>query len=131
MPVLLRVSLIIILLWTPPLFDAEAVIHADGYIFYHSEIKNLELRCCIEPVRKVDGTIARNRSVIERFRKRFPCPTGAKHNESCEGWAVDHVIPLACGGRDIVSNLQWLPDEIKSTDNPNAKDRWERDIYCK
>lgn len=100
-------------------------------IFYFSDIKKLEIRCCTEPVRKIDGRLARDRNVVEKFRKIHPCPTGAKLDEPCEGWAVDHVIPLACGGRDIVSNLQWLPDAIKSTDDPNAKDRWERKVYCR
>ena len=32
----------------------------------------------------------------------------------------DHVVPLACGGPDAVSNLQW-----QTTAASKAKDRWE------
>jgi hypothetical protein len=36
------------------------------------------------------------------------------------GYRKDHVIPLACGGPDAVSNLQW-----QTVRDARAKDRWE------
>jgi len=49
---------------------------------------------------------------------------------SCPGWAIDHVVSLACGGADIVANLMWLPNSIKSCADPHCKDRFERKIYA-
>jgi len=37
---------------------------------------------------------------------------------------MDHVIPLACGGGDVVINLQWLPTALW-----REKSKWERKIY--
>lgn len=42
----------------------------------------------------------------------------------CQGWIMDHVIPLACGGGDVVINLQWLPTALW-----REKSKWERKIY--
>jgi len=33
----------------------------------------------------------------------------------------DHVVPLACGGPDTVSNIQW-----QTTADGKSKDKWER-----
>jgi 5-methylcytosine-specific restriction endonuclease McrA len=90
-----------------------------------------ELRYCGPPLRAADGTIARRTSVVTAFRKIHPCPATGATTGACPGWAVDHVIPLACGGCDAVSNLQWLPSSIKSAAGTDAKDRWERRIYCR
>jgi hypothetical protein len=38
-----------------------------------------------------------------------------------KGYVVDHVVPLACGGADSPSNMQW---QIKA--EAKAKDKWER-----
>ena len=89
-----------------------------------------ETRCCITPVRLADGTIKRRADVVLAFKKHHPCPVTGLSSGSCTGWAVDHVIPLACGGVDAVSNLQWLPLPIKSAAGIYPKDRWERKVYC-
>ena len=34
---------------------------------------------------------------------------------------VDHIIPLACGGADGPSNMQW-----QTVAESKAKDKWER-----
>ena len=36
------------------------------------------------------------------------------------GYRKDHVLPLACGGPDAVSNMQW-----QTVAAAKAKDRWE------
>jgi hypothetical protein len=36
-------------------------------------------------------------------------------------WVLDLGLPLACGGPDAVSNLQW-----QTIRDAKAKDRWER-----
>lgn len=38
-----------------------------------------------------------------------------------QGYAVDHIVPLACGGCDVPSNMQWL-----TLEEWRAKTRWER-----
>lgn len=37
------------------------------------------------------------------------------------GYVIDHTIPLACGGRDDTSNLQW-----QTIADAKAKDKVER-----
>jgi 5-methylcytosine-specific restriction endonuclease McrA len=90
-----------------------------------------DARCCVVPVvRDKDGTIHRSAAVIAAFRSFYACPSTGQVTGACPGWAVDHVIPLACGGRDAVYNMQWLPLTIKSAAGKDAKDRWERTVYC-
>lgn len=88
-----------------------------------------ETRYCGPPARYADGTIKRSNSVRRAFAKLYPCPASGQPITSCPGWAIDHVIPLACGGCDSVSNMQWLPNELKSAP-VTGKDRFERQIYC-
>lgn len=92
-----------------------------------------ETRYCnnANPHRDADGSISRRADVLRAFRQLYPCPATGKTQGACEGWAIDHVIPLACGGCDAVANLTWLPTAIKSCAGTTCKDRWERTIYCK
>lgn len=62
------------------------------------------------------------------FRKIHPCPSTGQTKGACPHWQVDHVIPLASCGCDIVENLQWLKTEIKTCAGDLCKDRWERKI---
>jgi hypothetical protein len=101
-----------------------ALAHPDPY---HAA----DSRICGAPERTVDGKIKRDNKVLFEFRKLYHCPSTGKAMGSCLGWAIDHVIPLACGGCDKIENLQWLKNEIKSCAGENCKDRWERKIYCK
>ncbi len=52
-------------------------------------------------------------------RAAFMRQTGYPHGRS--GYVIDHIVPLACGGADAVSNLQW-----QSVADAKAKDAWER-----
>ncbi len=79
--------------------------------------------------RAANGSTKRSRAVTIAFRKLYPCPSTGKRTGACPGWALDHPIPLDCGGRDIVANMQWLPDQIKSAPGPYSKDHFERRIY--
>lgn len=89
-----------------------------------------ETRCCITPVRTANGDILRRADVIAAFRKVHACPSTGLYKGACPNWAIDHPVPLACGGKDEVSNMQWLPLPIKSAAGIYPKDRWERKIYC-
>lgn len=92
--------------------------------------KSLDLRYCGSPVRELDGSIKRSTAELNLFKLVHQCPSTGKTAGPCPGWAIDHVIPLACGGCDLIHNMQWLPDQIKSTSSPYSKDRWERRVYA-
>lgn len=79
--------------------------------------------------RNADGKTLRSPQVIAAFKTRWACPSTGKHTGACLGWAIDHVIPLDCGGIDAVVNLQWLPDQIKSQRGEFSKDHFERRVY--
>lgn len=80
-------------------------------------------------VRNTDGSIARSSKVYTAFRKIWVCPVTKLHTGACPGWSVDHVIPLACGGKDVVYNMSWMPNAGKSCSQDYCKDRYERKIY--
>lgn len=91
----------------------------------------LDARICgTEPARDPDGRISRSSIVLRAFQIIHPCPATASRTGPCPGWAIDHVIPLACGGCDSIENLQWLKNSIKSCPGTECKDRWERAINC-
>jgi hypothetical protein len=91
-----------------------------------------ESRYCGAPKRGENGLIVRRADVRAAFRNLYACPVTGDTKGACPGWSVDHVIPLASCGCDAVSNMQWLPNEIKSGAGPLPKDRWERRVYlCK
>lgn len=79
-------------------------------------------------VRNADGTIKRDPKVVAAFKLLHPEPPADLLGPPCDVWEVDHIIPLACGGADVVSNLQYLPTCLKRT-KKYGKDRWERKIY--
>lgn len=58
-----------------------------------------------------------NRS--EAAKRQFEAMSG--HPRGWPGHVVDHVIPLACGGADAPSNMQW-----QTVADGKAKDKWER-----
>lgn len=88
-----------------------------------------ETRYCGTPDRDANGAIKRSTAVLRAFQKIHPCPSTGKTTGACPGWALNHVIPLACGGCDSVANLDWMPNEIKSCAEPWCRDRYERKIY--
>jgi hypothetical protein len=62
---------------------------------------------------------SRGRFVRSGAAHRFMRQTAYPHGRP--GYVVDHIIPLACGGRDDPSNMQW-----QTTAQARAKDRYER-----
>lgn len=80
--------------------------------------------------RDASGSIKRSTTVINAFKKDHPCPSTLLPKGACPDWAIDHVVPLVCGGCDAEFNMQWLPNSIKSTNSPSSKDRWEQRVYC-
>jgi hypothetical protein len=63
----------------------------------------------------------RSREVTREFQREHPCPSTGKTSGACPGYRKDHIVPLACGGPDAVSNLQWQPVR-----DARAKDKIER-----
>ena len=55
------------------------------------------------------------------FKQQHPCPANGAIKGRCEGYIIDHIIPLACGGADSPENMQWQTEE-----ESKAKDKWER-----
>lgn len=88
-------------------------------------------RYCGDPPRAANGEIKRSSLKIAQFKKVHPCPANGKISGPCPGWAIDHVIPLVCGGCDGIGNMQWLPNQIKSAAGVYPKDRWEQRVYCR
>lgn len=89
--------------------------------------------CGVENIKRNSaGKIYRSKKSIAEFRTLWACPSTGLYIQSCPGWSIDHIVPLAEGGCDVVGNMQWLPNAIKtcasSTGIP-CKDRWERNVY--
>ena len=89
----------------------------------------IDYRYTGEVVRDPDGSIHRSTKVINAFKKMWACPSTGLHKGACPGWAIDHVVPLACGGKDAVYNMAWMPDDGKSCPQDYCKDRYERKVY--
>lgn len=89
-----------------------------------------EYRQCGVPPRTSTGIIKRSSTVLAHYKKYHPCPVTGLSTGSCLGWQINHVIPLASGGCDAVSNLMWLPIQIKTCTALWCIDRWERKYYA-
>ena len=89
----------------------------------------VDYRYAGEVIRDADGKTQRSDKVIRAFKRMWACPSTGKHSGPCPGWAIDHTIPLACGGRDAVFNMAWIPDAGKSCAQDYCKDRYERKVY--
>jgi hypothetical protein len=62
-----------------------------------------------------NGRLVRSSAARHAFMKATGYPTGRP------GFIIDHVVPLACGGADAPSNMQW-----QTIAEAKAKDRVER-----
>jgi hypothetical protein len=67
------------------------------------------------------GATSRSSSAKAEFKREHPCPATGARSGPCGGYVIDHVVPLACGGADAPSNMQW-----QTTVEAKAKDRGER-----
>lgn len=63
----------------------------------------------------------RSEAAKNAFKHFHPCPSNNKNHGPCPGYVIDHIKPLACGGRDDPSNMQW-----QTVAQGKAKDKWER-----
>jgi hypothetical protein len=67
------------------------------------------------------GKIKRSHSAKKDFQRTTPCPANGSNHGPCGGYVIDHKIPLACGGADHPSNMQW-----QTIAEAKKKDRQER-----
>lgn len=58
-------------------------------------------------LRDANGRIERSAAAKSAFQKSHACPSTGTATGSCPGYIVDHVKPLACGGADAPTNMQW------------------------
>jgi len=65
--------------------------------------------------RTATGRIKRSAVAKRTFEVQSGYPKGRP------GYVVDHIRPLACGGADVPSNMQWQTVAAAA-----AKDKWER-----
>lgn len=63
----------------------------------------------------------RSARAVREFKAAHHCPSTGRASGRCPGYVVDHIQPLACGGADAPSNMQW-----QTIAEGKAKDRWER-----
>lgn len=66
------------------------------------------------------GRIKRSSAARGEFKRSTGYPSGRT------GYIIDHVVPLACGGADDPSNMQW-----QTRDEAKAKDRVELDCLAR
>ncbi len=76
----------------------------------HNNSKTGDYHCHGSRVRS-SAPAMRSWSARAAFRRENPCPATSRTTGSCPGWEVDHIRPLACGGADAPSNMQWLTRE--------------------
>lgn len=63
----------------------------------------------------------RSQAARREFKREHPCPATGEPKGPCPGYVLDHIEPLACGGADAASNLQW-----QTVEAGKEKDKWER-----
>lgn len=71
--------------------------------------------------RDENGRIQRSVAARSAFMRMRPCPATGGSSGVCPGYVVDHIVPLANGGADDPSNMQW-----QTVEEAKAKDKWER-----
>lgn len=62
----------------------------------------------------------RSPAIRAEFKRLHPCPANGRTRGACPGFQIDHREALICGGKDDLSNLQWL-----SVEDHKAKTRVE------
>ena len=72
-------------------------------------------RATTTAARDAKGRIKRN----NHARHAFMVQTGYPHGR--QGYVIDHIVPLACGGADAPSNMQW-----QTVADAKVKDKTER-----
>lgn len=64
--------------------------------------------------------VQRSEAQKNAFKRENPCPSNGNNHGRCPGYVIDHIVPLACGGADDPSNMQW-----QTIQDAKIKDRFE------
>jgi hypothetical protein len=80
-----------------------------------TKTKKKRAAACSTCARDAHGRIKRRETAREAFMRQTGFPKGRS------GYVVDHIIPLACGGPDVTTNMQW-----QTKAQAKAKDAYER-----
>ncbi len=76
---------------------------------------------CVSCARDSNGRIKRSLSAKHAFMLTHPCPSTGSTSGRCQGYVIDHIKPLATGGADDPSNMQW-----QTIQEAKEKDKIER-----
>jgi hypothetical protein len=84
----------------------------------------LALALALTAAAPADARVHRDHRAKAEFKRAEHCPATGRGRGPCPGYVIDHIVPLACGGLDHPSNMQW-----QTIPEAKAKDRTER-IGC-
>jgi hypothetical protein len=103
--------------------SADKTVHVRSYTKKNGTVvKSYKRRPAGSKASSADATALRANGRIKRSaaaKEVFERQTGYPHGRP--GYVVDHIKPLACGGADDPSNMQW-----QSIADAKAKDKVER-----
>ena len=80
----------------------------------------LASKYCDNCPRDERGRIQRSMAAKTEFRRANPCPATGHTKGRCQGYVIDHIVPLKRGGPDTPANMQW-----QTVEDARAKDKWE------
>jgi len=73
---------------------------------------------CTTCERDSHGHIKRSAEAKREFKQMHPCPSNNSTSGRCEGYVIDHIVPLKRGGEDSPNNMQWQTiEESKAKDS--------------
>ena len=99
----------------PKAYHAPKAHRAPRSYSYHAPRAPREPKYYAPGTRDSRGRIKRSPSARADFMRATGYPRGRP------GYVIDHKVPLACGGADAPSNMQW-----QTKAEAKAKDAWER-----
>lgn len=121
----LLVAPVFLLLLTPAFAQSSCVVVDPGFIVCNGQLTSRYDPAPTTPSQASSDSsphkIKRSMSARDSFKYQSPCPANGKARGRCPGYIIDHIVPLACGGPDDPSNMQW-----QTTADAKAKDKWER-----